>query len=255
MKVDFSKSGRNFIFLLKKHSPEILTGVGIVGMVSTTILAVKATPKALELLEKKKNETGEDLKTVEVVKVGIKPYIPAIVTGTLSVGCLIGGATVNARRNAALLTAYTIAENSIKEYKDKVVETIGEKKEKAIRDSIDHDRMEKNPVKSNEVIITGGGGSLCYDTITGKYFESDIEKLRKIENSLNFRLIHEMYISLNDYYEEVGLPACDIGNDMGWNVDNGLIELNFSSQIASNGKPCLVVSFMVEPRYDFRCLY
>ena len=255
MKFELGKTGRNLLFIFKKHSPEILTGVGIAGMVSTTILAVRATPKALILLEKRKEEESkEKLDTIDIVKTAYKPFIPVVVTGALSITCLVGGASINARRNAALLTAYTLAENGIKEYKDKVVEVVGEKKEKQIRDEIDKDKLEAHPIKTNEVIIASGD-TLCFDTITSRYFMSDIEKLRRAENNLNRQLMYEMYVSLNDYYGEIGLPSCDIGDDLGWNANKGMIELNFSSRIADDGRPCLVVSFRVEPRYDFRELY
>lgn len=122
-----------------KHSPEILTGIGIAGMVTTTVMAVRATPKALRLIDsaelKKANETnipyeGHNLSKTEIIKVTWKCYIPVAITGSLSIACLIGASSVNARRNAALATAYSIAETSLKEYQNKVVETIGEKRSK-----------------------------------------------------------------------------------------------------------------------------
>ena len=91
---------------LSKHSPEILTGIGIAGMITTTVLAVKATPKALELIEDRKEELdmhpADDLSPVEVVKAAWKPYIPAAATGVASIVCLIGASSVNSKRSAAL---------------------------------------------------------------------------------------------------------------------------------------------------------
>jgi hypothetical protein len=138
--------------MVTQHSPEILTGIGIAGMVTTTILAVKATPKALKLLKEREEVQKEPLTPVETVKTCWKCYIPAAVTGTLSVACLIGASSVNARRNAALATAYKLSETALTEYREKVVETIGEKKEQAVRDAIAKDKVEKNPVKSQELL-------------------------------------------------------------------------------------------------------
>ena len=74
-----------------EHSPEILTGIGIAGMITTTVLAVKATPKALRLIEAEKHDMHKDeLTAIETVKVAWKPYIPAAVTGVTAMGCLIG---------------------------------------------------------------------------------------------------------------------------------------------------------------------
>lgn len=237
---------------ITKHSPEILTGIGITGMITTTIMAVRATPKALILIEEKKEEIDVDkLTPIELIKTTWTCYIPAAITGGLSIICLIGASSVNARRNAALATAYTLSESALKEYQEKVIETIGEKKEQTVRDAIAKERIDKNPVSSREVIITEKGNTLCYDAISGRYFKSDIDKLKKAENELNRRMRDEMYISLNEFYYEIGLNPTSIGDDLGWNIDHGYIELNFSSQLSDDGNPCLVIDYQVAPRYEY----
>jgi hypothetical protein len=237
---------------ITKHSPEILTGIGIAGMITTTIMAVRATPKALILIEERKEEIDVDkLTPIELIKTTWTCYIPAAITGGLSIICLIGASSVNARRNAALATAYTLSESALKEYQEKVIETIGEKKEQTVRDAIAKDRIDKNPVSSREVIITEKGNTLCYDAISGRYFKSDIDKLKKVENELNRRMRDEMYISLNEFYYEIGLNPISIGDDIGWNIDRGYIELNFSSQLTDDGNPCLVIDYQVAPRYEY----
>ena len=121
---------RNMQTAVKKHSPEILTGIGIAGMITTTVLAVRATPKALILIEEKKDELEvNELTPKETVQAAWACYIPTAVIGTVSIACLIGASSVNMRRRAALATAYTLSESALKEYQEKVVETIGEKKE------------------------------------------------------------------------------------------------------------------------------
>lgn len=237
---------------ITKHSPEILTGIGIAGMITTTIMAVRATPKALILIEERKEEIDVDkLTPIELIKTTWTCYIPAAITGGLSIICLIGASSVNARRNAALATAYTLSESALKEYQEKVIETIGEKKEQTVRDAIAKDRIDKNPVSSREVIITEKGNTLCYDAISGRYFKSDIDKIKKVENELNRRMRDEMYISLNEFYYEIGLNPISIGDDIGWNIDRGYIELNFSSQLSDDGNPCLVIDYQVTPRYGY----
>jgi hypothetical protein len=237
---------------ITKHSPEILTGIGIAGMITTTIMAVRATPKALILIEERKEEIDVDkLTPIELIKTTWTCYIPAAITGGLSIICLIGASSVNARRNAALATAYTLSESALKEYQEKVIETIGEKKEQTVRDAIAKDRIDKNPVSSREVIITEKGNTLCYDAISGRYFKSDIDKIKKAENELNRRMRDEMYISLNEFYYEIGLNPIGIGDDLGWNIDHGYIELSFSSQLADEGTPCLVIDYQVAPRYEY----
>lgn len=248
---------------LTEHSPEILTGIGIASMVTTTILAVGATPTALTILDEaaaeKEGRTRtrlaiNDLPKIfpakEVFLLTWKCYVPAAVTFATGVGCLIGASSVNVRRNAALATAYTLSETALKEYKEKVIETIGEKKEQAVRDSIAKDHIEKNPVGKNEIIVTGKGSTRCYDCISGRYFESDIDKLRKAENELNRQILVDMYASLNDFYDLIGLSPIAMGEDLGWNIDKQP-ELYFSAQLSDDEEPCLVVNYSVAPRYEY----
>jgi hypothetical protein len=251
-KTDLSKITKGIWLTMGKHSPEILTGVGIAGMIAATVMAVKATPKALDLINEETPESDDvSFTKTDCVKIAWKCYIPSAVTITASIVCLIGASSVNVRRNAALVTAYTISESVLKEYQEKVIETIGEKKERTIRDEIAKDRINKDPVTSREVIVTEKGNTLCYDVISGRYFKSDIDKLKKTENELNRKLLDEMYVSLNDFYYEIGLKSTGIGDDLGWNVNDGFLCLSFSSQLADDGTPCLVIDYRVAPRYNY----
>ena len=264
-KLKLSQMAKTIQNTLTKHSPEILTGIGIAGMVTTTILAVRATPKALSIIEQERynrkidREHGVDerfapekVSKTDAVKLCWKCYIPAAATGTLSIACLIGASSVNARRNAALATAYTLSETALKEYQEKVVEAVGEKKEHAIHDAIAKDRIERDPVNNKEVIITEKGNTLCYDAVSGRYFYSDIDKIKKVVNELNYRMMDEMYISVNDLYSEIGLSLISIGDDLGWNIERGLIDLHFSTQLAEDDRPCLVINYLVAPRYNYK---
>lgn len=267
-KVNLSNIVKSVRVGAKKHSPEILTGLGIAGMVSTTVMAVTATPKALVLIEEEKRRqnhdileeakiNGDDCKPItklhpkDVVRVTWKCYIPAAATCAVSIFCLVGASSVNARRNAALATAYSLSESAIKEYRDKVIETIGEKKEKTVRDAVAKEKVEKNPVSNSEVIITEKGNTLCYDSLSGRYFKSDIDKIKQGLNEANKDLLNQSYLSLNDFYYCLGLSNADIGFYIGWNIAQGLIELDYSSQIAEDGNPCLVIDFVNRPKYDY----
>lgn len=252
MKQQMNDLFKNCKRYLKKRSPEILTGIGLVGMISSTVLAVTATPKAIKLIEKKKEEMDTDkLKPIDIVKAAWKPYIPSIGIGLTSIGCIIFSSKVNYKRNAALATAYTMSEKALIRYKDKVVETIGERKEKNIREELAQDEVNSRKVSESTVILTTKGNTLCLDKMSGRYFRSDIESIKKVINKLNRDLTYQNYISLNDYYYELGLDGIRTGSLMGWNLDSGLIDPSFSTCLAENDEPCIVIDFMVEPRYDF----
>ena len=240
--------------VLTKYSPGILTGIGITGMIGATFMAVKATPKALYLIEAKKEEfEAEELTPVETIKTCWKCYIPATLTTVVSAACLIGASTVSAKRNAALATAYSISEAALREYQEKVVEVVGEKKEKAVRDAVAKDQIERDPVtKSEVVIIDSNSNTLCYEPLSGRYFKSTIDKIKKAEIKLDRQMIQEMYVSLNDFYWEIGLDGTDLGDKMGWNLSKGYMDLSFSSQLADDGTPCAVIVYGIPPVYDYQ---
>lgn len=251
-KIDLSKFANSFRGVIQKRTPEILTGVGIAGMLTTTILAVKATPKALIMIEEAKRAQEIDkLKPIEVIKTTWKCYIPSVITCGASIACLVGASSVNMRRNAALATAYEISKTALAEYRDKVVETIGEKKEQTIRDKIAEEHIDKNPVSKGDVIITDKGNTLCYDHHSGRYFKSDIDKIKKAVNEVNRLMLRDNYVSLNDFYDELGLEHTKIGDELGWSINDGLLELYFSSQIADDGTPCIVINYEEAPKYGF----
>jgi hypothetical protein len=239
--------------VVRHHSPEILTGIGIAGMLTTTVLAVKATPKALKDIEEYKEAVLRDhekIKPIDAVKVAWKHYIPAAVTGTLSVACLVGASSVNVRRNAALATAYKLSEKAFTEYREAVTETVGEKKECEVRDTMAKRQVEKNPISKNTIIYTGKGDSLFYDATCGRYFKSNIDKINKVVLELNKRMRDEMEITLNEFYYEISteLESVDIGDYLTWSIDDEYIDVHFSA-ILVNDEPCTVMSFNTPPKH------
>ena len=238
-----------------RHSPEILMGFGIAGMITTTVLAVQATPKAIQICEVLKDEYVEEFDEeptkFDYVKATWKCYVPSAVICAASIACLVGSSKISMGRNAALATAYKLSETALNEYKTKVIETIGERKEQDMRNKIDADRVYKNPVSQREVIITGKGHTLCYDALSGRYFESDIDHIKRAENDLNHRLLREMYLSLNEFYDILGLAHTTVGDNLGWKTEDGLIEIEFSSQIADDGRPCIVIDYSIVPKYGY----
>ena len=239
------------------HSPEILTTVGIIGMFGTAIIAVIETPKALKLLEAKKEELDcEKIPPIEAVKATWKCYIPAAATGLASTACLIKGSSISLRRNAALVTAYNLSKTALDEYKEKVIETVGEKKEQVIADQVAKAKLEKDPVQKHEVIITERGNTLCYDGMFGRYFRSDMDAIKRAINNINYAIMSgDMYASLNDFYSEIGLKSVDIGDDLGWNIDDRGLDVTFSSQLAEDGTPCLVLVYNIAPKYGYNKLF
>lgn len=262
-KKDISRAFRKVGNSLSKHSPEILAGIGIAGMVTTVVLAVKATPRAVELLEeKKKAEELEELKPIDVVKTTWKEYIPAATTGALSIACVVGGTTVSVKRSAALATAYKISEAALSRYKEAVIETVGEKKEELIRGKAAKKELDENPIKEESIINTGKGNTRFYDPYSGRYFYSTTEALRRAELACNKKLLRNDFLSLNEWYYEIGLLETLLGGEIGWSTfvsrhkygDTDL-DLTFTAQVDEDDQPTMIIEFRNAPKYRFEDIW
>lgn len=252
-KLNWAKFSKDLQSSVSRHAPEILTGLGITGVIATVGLAIKATPKALELLEERKREEHVDeLSALEVVKTTWKCYVPMAITGAFSIACIAGASSVHTRRHAALAAAYELSKTAITEYSDAVKKDGGEKKERAIRDKINLKQIEKHPVDADQIIETGNGTSLCLDPLGGRYFTGDIEKIRRAENAINSRMLHSICgsASLNEFYDEIGLDYTELGEVLGWNAEN-LIKLHITAGLTHDERPCLVIGHYNAPVYDF----
>lgn len=236
--------------LLSDNMPTVLTSVSVVGVLSTTILAVKNTPYAYRDILDAKSELGRDITPVETVRLTWKYYVPAAIMGAITISSIIGVNAISTKRQAALAGLYTITDKAFSEYKDKVVEIVGEKKEQEVRDEVAKERMEKDPVTSKEVYITGMGEHLCYDALSGRYFKSDIETIRSAVNDINSQILDDMYASVNDFYRKIGLPETQMGDEAGWTTARKL-EIDFASHISANGTPCLSIGYGAEPTREY----
>lgn len=234
----------------KKHSPEILIGMGIAGAASSVIFAVKATPKAMFLLEEKRQELGvEKLEAKEIIKTAVPVYIPTAVSFGVSVACIVGASSVNARRNAALTAAYTLSESTLRTYRDKVLETVGEDKEREIRQKAAIEQQQSTPEPQTLVVSSAAGQLKCFDSLSGRYFVSTKNEIDKAVNEFNRQLRDDMRISLNDWYDLIGLDTNKLGDMLGWDIERGYVETCYASRLDEDGLPCLVVNYVEPPHY------
>ena len=249
-------------YLLDSHSTGILTGVGITGVITTAYLSAKAAFRASEVidLEKKSrfikqamedvNAPIDELTLEEKVRLTGHLYVPAIATGVSTILAIIMSNRLASKEAAALTAAYTLSEKAFSEYKDKVVEKIGDNQEMTIRDELAQERVSKYPINSKEIILAGTGEVLCFDLLTGRYFQSTMEKIRQAENKINFEIVNVSYASLSTFYDEIGLPAVTMSDILGWNLDNRL-EIRFSTVISADQRPCLAIDFVFPPVPDY----
>lgn len=239
------------------NSPRILTAVGVVGTVTTAYLAGKASFEAADMIrlketiEENRGKIQGDPREVmkERVQLVWRLYIPAATTGVATIACIIAANQVGARRAAGLAAAYSIAEKTAEEYKAKVIEKIGERKEEQIRDEIAQDRVNKTYLDDVEILGLDEG-ELCYDTFSDRYFRNTVEGIRSAENDFNHALLHNGYGSLSEFYATLGLSSPPYSESIGWNSDR-LVEVRFSTVMAPGDKPCIAIGFKNEPAPNY----
>ena len=240
--------------IVTDNSPLILTGVGVAGTITTAVLAGRASYKAAYIIADSgevEQTTQEQLK--ENVRLVWKLYIPAVSVGVLTITSIVFANQIGTRRAMAVATAYSLSERAFEDYRKKVVEVMGENKERSVRDQVAQDQVNENPNRGM-VVVADDTNVLCYEQYTGRYFSSSMEKLRKAENDLNHKILHEDSASLSDFYCLVGLPRTEISDDLGWNA-NKLLELQFSAVLSEDQAPCLSIYFDVAPGRNYWRLY
>ena len=216
-------------------------------------MAVKATPKAMLLLEEAEKEKNEPLTKMEVVKTAAPVYIPTIITGVATIACVFGANILNKRQQAALASAYALLDNSYKEYKKKVGELYGEGANEEIRRELAKDEYVKNDIQVDD------GKELFYDEFSGRYFESTIENVLRAEYNLNRNLANDSYACLNQFYEFLDIPTTEYGNELGWCVGE-MFEMYWSSWldfrhekvIMDDGLECTIIYIQLPPVADYK---
>lgn len=237
---------RSSQLFIKRNASTILTVVGGAGVVTTTVLGIKATPKALLLLEEAKQEKGEDLTKLEKVKVAAPVYIPTMVSGVATLTCVFGANILNKRHQAALTSAYALLDNSYKEYKAKVEELYGEDADEQIKDGIAKDKYEEPETTDDE--------QLYYDDFSGRYFISTPTKVMQAEYNVNRDIHMRGWAELNDYYDCLDIEDIDFGGALGWseggNYENywqAWVDFNHRTVIMDNGAKYTAIMMFQEP--------
>ena len=237
----------------KRNGSTILTCLGGAGAVATTIMAVKATPKALSLIEQAKEEKGEDLTNMEIIQVAGPSYIPTIAVGIGSLACIFGANMLNKRQQAAMISAYALLDSSYKDYKKKVGELYGDGADKRIIE----EEVAKDKYK-DEDFVNDDNLQLFYDSFSGRFFETTMEKVVKAEYNINKKISLWGGAYLNEFYDALGIPEVDYGNYLGWS-SGGLMEmawndwLDFEHEkvVMDDGLECYIITMSSEPMCNY----
>ncbi len=255
--IDIKKLIRTGNVFLQKNAPAVLTGLGVTGFVSTTFLGCHATLRsknAVDIYEENQSEYYGDFYKADIkekMSLCWKYYIPVVLTGGVSIACIIGAQSVSQKRYAALTSLYSLSETALSDYKKEAAELLKSKDLFKLEDGVAEKKMAEHPLSSNYVIETGNGDHLFFDCMSARYFRTDIETVRRIQNDLNADLVSgkTIFRDLNDFYYELGLESVKYGDEMGWDAYQPL-DIKFTSKICNEGHDtCMVIDYHVIPRY------
>ena len=236
----------------RKNSATILTCIGSAGVVVTTVMAVKATPKALALIEAAEKEKGEKLTRLETIETVGMTYAPSAIAGIATIGCIFGANVLNKRTQAALTSAYALLDSSYRDYKKKVEELYGEDTNEEIKADIAKDKYPECDIEVSK------DAQLFYDFYSGQYFESTMADVLKAEYELNRKITVDTCAYLNDWYEELGLAPIDGGYEIGWSRDfnqaaywQEWVDFRHTDTALDEGLDCCIITILQEPSIHF----
>lgn len=224
---------------LKKFSPTVLSYAGAAGVVGTSVLAVKATPKALRKIRADSRNAHNDpdaYTKLEAIQSAWIYYIPSVVMGAATMICIFGANILNKHQQAAITSAYALLNDAYQDYKDKLKELYGEDAHRKIMEAIAVEKADDMYIASTGLL---GGSSLdfaehdpednrlFYDSFSKRYFESSINRVIQAEYYLNRDFAIGGYRSVNDFYEFLGIEPISGGDEIGWNISSGLSWIDF----------------------------
>lgn len=241
----------------KDNANTIMTALGLVSLVGAVATALNAEkPKLIldEVRRKKaiENDIPEEDVEVTILEKGkalFKAYWPTLLLIVAGVGLVSSSDYISIRRETAVMAAYTITEKSFDTFKAKTEEMLGKEKTEEIQKEADRSGIKAVPKTSSTIVLTGRGNTLCFDSLSGRYFLSDTDIIKRAEYHINERLYDEMRVSVNEFYEEIGLPACDLGREMCWDVQDGAFKIRYNSTLTDDDNPVLVLNYNVIPYF------
>lgn len=249
---------------IKNNGSDILVGTGVVLFGTSLYLTGKAAVKANRIIEDaefdrqsqafEENMVIPDLTFKDKFKLTWKCYAIPTVTSLTAVGCFVGPYVLKSKKCAAFASVASLAEGALAEYRQAVIETIGEKKEQAIREKASLKKADTVAYRDKNVYITGNGNTLYMLDWTNDDFRSDANHLQVDDaiNKLNSLLNAYDYASLNDFYELLGIERSRCGDEIGWNKNrDGLVYVSYDSSVRNN-ELCWVIRFNVDPRTNYK---
>ena len=238
----------------KKNVSTILTCLGAVGVVATAVTAVQSTPKAMKLIEERKSEQGGELTKWEITQTAFPVYIPTLAIGLGTMGCIFGANILNKRTQARLTSAYAMLHQTHKAYRKKAIDIYGEDADQKINEEIAKDQYEDEDIK-----LEDPEKKLFYDLFSKQYFESTEAEVLEAQYLLNRTLSIRGYASAKEYYDFLGIPSVDCGEELGWSTGMNSefywqewVDFPQQHTIMEDNLECTIIYMAQEPRLEWQ---
>ncbi len=248
------------------HSAALYTAVGVSSSLSAIIFGIAVTPENTRKLDNERDERARlgipEMTFWEKARMIGPSYIPCAGLFGISAACFILNTLGEERKIATLAGLYSMSEKSFEEYRNKVKDMFGDRKEVKVRDEIAVDHAKLANMNQTAYIYTGDGDYPCLDAWSNTKFRSSQIAIEKARIAILDRIRNEMYISLEEVYDEMhlplrlnqkGEPLID-RSDIGWTQDDDL-QFFYTYTGDSNGEPMMVITFYPSPHPDFNRLY
>ena len=241
----------NIQYFLRKHSPLIMTVVASGGVIFTTILAVKATPKAIKKIEEAEKNKGEKLTICEKIKYGWEPFLYCGISGLSTIACIASIQYLNYKKQASIISAYTLLENAYNQYRHNIIDLYS-------KDADFIARQEIVKAKYDPEYETFGEEVLFFDYQGMRFFKSTMDNVVVAENRLLESLKTRGYACLNEYYDYLGIPFVDYGYQLGWsnmctddprNIQQ--LEFNYEKTIVGDSLECWIITCNIPAAFDY----
>ena len=242
---------------MKRNYSIVLSFLSIIGVGVTAVFTARAAPKAKEKMQALKDEKGETLAKIDIVKEVGPVYIPAIIAGVSTSACILGSSILSKKSQMSLASAYALIDQSYKQYKNKIIEKLGIETHRDILEEIAAEQSKDVYISSN---FFGTNTNLCidknenevifYDAFSKRYFKSTIPRVLRALYHINRNYILKGFQTLNDVYEFLGIEKLDYGDSIGWApIDEGCFWIEFSLN-ESKDKSYYILEMPWEPSAD-----
>lgn len=264
----FSKALTTISKITDEKSPVILTGLAVAGLIVSVGLMYKSAPKIKKRIEDCKTDLKKspEGKKQEIITNCVKDVaieaVPTILTVGATTACIIGSNRASAKKIATLSAAYNLTKVAADKWQEEATKLLKEEGINKVKEAVTGEKIKENvenvDIDESTAEYTGNGTVLCKDEYSGRLFYSSPEAIEQAINELSYRIMSEMYVSVNDFYEILGISQTRMGDDFGWNIDDtdkGRLPITLSSALTKNKRPVLFVSYDVSLRADYRNLH